>query len=88
LHWGNGLLWGLGLGLVGLPTAIVGLGCYCFPLLPDAPLAWFPWVWLGLTFCAHGSWFVLGLVEYYQVPRYVSFKLWLQQQFSLSLFFS
>ncbi|MGA1262885.1 MAG: hypothetical protein ACO331_03125 [Prochlorothrix sp.] len=75
----NPSLWALGGGLVLLPTLLVALGAYIFPPLPGAPLAWFPWAWVGLTLLIHGGLFGFGVLEYYQVPRYVQFKLWLQQ---------
>ncbi|MEB3272829.1 MAG: hypothetical protein ACO4CG_16495 [Prochlorothrix sp.] len=75
----NPAFWGLGIGLVGLPTLLVALGAYIFPPLPGAPLAWFPWAWVGLTLVIHGALFGFGVLEYYQVARYVQLKLWLQQ---------
>ncbi|KKI99057.1 hypothetical protein [Prochlorothrix hollandica] len=75
----NPALWALAIVLVLFPSGLVASGAYFFPVLPDAPLAWFPWAWVGLTLLSHGGLFLFGFLEYYQVPRYVQCKLWWQQ---------
>ncbi|MFW6264103.1 MAG: hypothetical protein ACOC3E_01095 [Cyanobacteriota bacterium] len=63
--WGY---WLAGIALVIFPTTIVGLGAYLFPPLPGTPLAWFPLLWTGLTFCAHLMCLLWLVAEYYQFP--------------------
>ena len=43
----------LGILLVIVPTAIMTLAVYLFPVEPDVPLAWFPKFWAIATFCGH-----------------------------------
>ena len=76
------LLFGVGITLTVLPTALVLLSGYMFPPLPGSRGAWLPLAWAGLTFCFH-----LGLVawlvaEHCQFPLYVTSKVRLQQYFS------
>jgi hypothetical protein len=58
----------LGLAFVLLPTAIVSLGVYLFPPLPDSALYWLPFIWAGLTFLAHLTCLLWLILEYYQFP--------------------
>ncbi len=71
LQWGYRLL---AIAFVSLPTLIVGYGAYLFPTLPDSPLSWFPWFWVGLTFLAHFSCLLWLILEYYQFPLSLYFE--------------
>ncbi len=63
------LAYGLfGVALIILPTAIVSLGAYCFPPLPNSPLSWLPQVWIGLTLLSHASFLAWLTVAYFQFP--------------------
>ncbi|MEA5509873.1 hypothetical protein VB715_08865 [Crocosphaera sp. UHCC 0190] len=62
------------LAFVILPTTIVGLGAYLFPPLPDSPLCWFPYFWVGFTFLAHLGCIVWLILEYYQFPMALYFE--------------
>lgn len=65
LGWGY---WLAAVALVILPTTLIGLCAYTFPLTPDIPLSWLPTVWTGLTFLSH-LWIIGWLViEFYQFP--------------------
>lgn len=68
------VIWLVGVALVVLPSAIVGLSAYTFPALPGSPWAWFPTVWLGCTFLVHFLLVTWLMVEHYQLPLYVSTK--------------
>lgn len=76
------LVWILCLGLVILPSAIVGIAAYIFPPLPDSPWARFSSVWALTTLILHGVMVAWVLAEYYQLPLYVSSKIRLQRLLS------
>jgi hypothetical protein len=76
------LVWILCLGLVLLPSAIVGIAAYIFPPLPDSPWARFSSVWTLATLILHGVMVAWVLAEYYQVPFYISSKIRLQRLLS------
>lgn len=66
--------WGVLIGafaLVLLPTSLISFAVYLFPPIPDVPLYWFPYMWIGLTFICH-LWFVLSLIS-----SYYQWSLWL-----------
>ena len=69
--------WGyrfLALGFLVLPTLIVAAGAYLFPVLPDSPLGWLGWFWVGLTFISHLSCLLWLVLEYYQFPLSLYFE--------------
>lgn len=72
LGWGYLLA---ALALVFLPTTLIGLTIYSFPPTPGTPLFWFPYVWAGLAFLSHL--FIIGwlVIEFYQLPIRVYFRL-------------
>lgn len=72
-------VWLLAVLLVFLPSGIVAIGAYMFPTFPDDPLGWLPWTWVILTFATHLVLFTWGLLEYYQVPLYLSVRFRLQR---------
>ena len=71
----NGWIWCLAIAFVILPTSIVALGAYVFPPLPDSALRWFPFVWAGLTLCAHSACIAWLVMEYYQFPAVLFLRL-------------
>ena len=77
--WGYGLF---GLILIILPTAIVALGAYCFPTLPNSPLSWLPKLWVVLTLIFHLSFLIWLAAVYFQFPFGSYFRL-LQERFYL-----
>ena len=80
--WGYGLF---GLMLIVLPTAIVGLGAYCFPPLPHSRLSWFPNFWVVLTLIFHVSFLIWLAAVYWQFPVRSYARLW-QERFYLLMF--
>ncbi len=66
--------WFAGTLFVLLPTAIVGLGAYLFPPLPESPLAWLPLFWTILTFLTHLACLGWLMLEYYQIPLALYFQ--------------
>ncbi len=65
----------VGIALILLPTLLVGLAVYLFPPLPDAPGAWFPLVWVGLTCLSHLILVVWLAGESYQFPPYRALRI-------------
>jgi len=64
------------IGLVFLPTTLLGLSAYYFPPVPGSRLSWFPAAWTGLAFLSHLG-IVLWLVaEFYQFPVGTYFRAW------------
>jgi hypothetical protein len=76
------VIWLVGVSLVVLPPGLIWLSSYTFPPLDGA---WFPKVWIGLTFGLHFSFVTWLMLEHYQVPLYVSLKVrirqWLDRRF-------
>lgn len=58
----------IGVTLVVLPTALVGLAGYTFAPLDDSPLGWVPPVWTVLTCICHLYFVAAFVTEYYQLP--------------------
>jgi hypothetical protein len=58
----------LSLAFVLIPTGIVSLSVYLFPPMPESPLSWLPFIWMGLTFLSHLTCLVWLVLEYYQFP--------------------
>ncbi|MBE9179488.1 hypothetical protein IQ268_13035 [Oculatella sp. LEGE 06141] len=75
------LVWMVGSALVVLPAAIVWLSSHVFPPLPDSNWAWFPTVWVACTFTFHLLLVGWLLVEHYQLPLYVTGKIWIRGLF-------
>jgi len=73
----------LGTALVVFPTLLVGLAVYLFPPLPDAPGAWFPPVWVGLTGISHLVMVLWLAGESYALPLYRALRVLLSRQFTL-----
>lgn len=67
VEWGWAA-WIFAVGLVVLPTTIIGLTAYTFPPSPDSTLSWLPFAWTGLTFSLHLA--IIGwlVMEFYQFP--------------------
>lgn len=63
--WATGVLGTL---LIVLPTLLMGVSIYLFPPTPDSALAWFPLVWMGLTFIAHLGLVLNLMADFYQFP--------------------
>jgi len=64
------------LGLIFLPTTLLGLSAYYFPPVPGSRLSWLPAAWTGLAFLSHLG-IVLWLVgEFYQFPLVTYFRAW------------
>jgi rubredoxin len=59
------------LGFVFIPTGIIALGTYLFPPLSGSSLSWLPFCWIILTFCAHLSFIIWLIIEYYQFPIFL-----------------
>lgn len=71
-------LWLIAFVLATVPSGMVWLSAYIFPPLPNSNWAWFPLFWVGCTFTAHllmAGWL---LAEYYQLPFYMTGKIWVQ----------
>ncbi|MBD1883262.1 hypothetical protein [Microcoleus vaginatus] len=64
------------IGLIFLPTTLLGLSAYYFPPVPGSRLSWVPVAWTGLAFLSHLG-IVLWLVgEFYQFPVVTYFRAW------------
>ncbi|MEP0870613.1 hypothetical protein NDA01_12440 [Trichocoleus desertorum AS-A10] len=72
------LIWLIGLILVVLPSALVGLASYMFPPLDDSPSNSVPLLWTSLTFCLHFILVAWLVAEHHQFPLYVACKVRLQ----------
>lgn len=69
----TGVVWFIGLVLVIMPAALVGLASYIFP--GTDPPAWsFPIAWTTLTFLVHAVLVGWLLAEHHQFPLYVTLK--------------
>ncbi|MBW4655745.1 MAG: hypothetical protein KME20_22295 [Kaiparowitsia implicata GSE-PSE-MK54-09C] len=75
------VIWLIAVAIVLLPPLVVGLSVYTFPPLPNSPLSWFPVAWVVGTFILHLTMVTWLLVEHYQFPRYVAFKIRLRELF-------
>jgi hypothetical protein len=70
--------WGamfVGLGLVALPTLVVGLSAYLFAPMPGSTLSWFPFFWTGFTFCSHLVLVLYLIGDYYQFPLWAYLRM-------------
>ena len=65
--------------LMVLPAVLVFLSYWLFPPLPNDAWSWFPLFWTALTLLGHSVLVLWLLVEHYQFPPYVSFKVSLQR---------
>lgn len=72
------IVWAIGVLLIIVPSGLIWLSGYMFPPLPGSSWYWFPSVWLSLTFASHFLLVSWLLVEHYQLPLYVSWKIQLQ----------
>lgn len=75
-------IWLVGALLVLLPPGLIWLSSHTFPPMRGSGWYWFPTVWIGLTFSFHFLFVAWLLVEHYQVPVYVAFKIRLQDWLS------
>ncbi|MBD2077744.1 hypothetical protein H6F86_28425 [Phormidium sp. FACHB-592] len=73
------VIWLVGVALVLLPPALIWLPSHTFPPLQGSTWAWFPSVWIGLTFGAHLTFVAWLLTEHYQVPFYITYKVRLRE---------
>ncbi len=71
-------IWLVGLALTILPPGLIWLSSHTFPPLQGSAWSWFPTVWISLTFLIHFFFVAWLLVEHYQVPFYISYKVRLQ----------
>ncbi len=69
------VVWFVGLALVLLPPVLIWLSSHTFPPMQGSTWAWFPTVWISLTFFTHFTFVGWLLAEYYQVPAYVTCKI-------------
>lgn len=69
------VVWLVGVALVLLPPALIWLSSHTFPPMQGSTWAWFPSVWIGLTFLAHFTFVAWLLAEHYQLPFYVTYKI-------------
>lgn len=69
------VVWLVGVALVLLPPALIWLSSHTFPPLHGSTWAWFPAVWISLTFGAHFAFVSWLLAEHYQVPIYITYKI-------------
>lgn len=70
----NLVIWLVGVALVLLPPALIWLSSHTFPPMAGSRWAWFPLIWVGLTFASHFLFVAWLLVEHYQLPIYVAWK--------------
>ena len=75
------VIWLVGVALVILPPVLVGIPAYIFTPLEGSDRSWFPTFWVGLTFLTHFLFVAWLMVEHYQLPLYVSYKIRLRQWF-------
>lgn len=73
------VIWLVGGALVLLPPALIWLSSHTFPPLRGSAWAWFPTVWISLTFCTHFTFVAWLLAEHYQVSFYVTYKVRLRE---------
>ncbi|PSN20663.1 hypothetical protein C7271_01155 [filamentous cyanobacterium CCP5] len=72
------------LGLVGalllvLPAGLIAGSAYVFPPLEGSPGASVPVVWATVTLAAHGVLVLWLVAERYQLPLYVTTRVWLRR---------
>lgn len=72
-------VWFIAFILAIVPGGLVWLGYYVFPPLPDSRGAWFPLAWIGLAFLVHLAIVFWLLLEYYQVPLYLTSRIQMQR---------
>lgn len=72
-------IWLIAFVLAILPGGLVWLGYYVFPPLPGSQGDWFPLAWVGLAFLVHLSIVFWLLLEYYQVPLYITSRVQARQ---------
>ncbi|MEM9162802.1 MAG: hypothetical protein AAGC54_07005 [Cyanobacteria bacterium P01_F01_bin.4] len=75
----GGVLWGLGLLLIGMPVSLILLSAYLFPPLNAAGAIHFPIMWALLTLLLHALMVGWLIAEHYQWPWYVAMKISLQR---------
>lgn len=71
-------IWLVGAVLVLLPPSLIWLSSHTFPPLEGSAWSWVPSVWIAATFLIHFSLVAWLLLEHYQVPFYVMWKIRLQ----------
>ncbi|MEG3858976.1 hypothetical protein [Microcoleus sp. herbarium12] len=64
------------IGLIFLPTSLLGLSAYYFAPVPGSRLSWFPAAWTGLAFLSHLGIVLWLVVEFYQFPTIAYFRAW------------
>jgi len=79
LGWGYAVA---AIGLIFLPSTLLGLAAYYFPPIPGTKLSWLPVAWTGLAFLSHLGIVLWLLTEIYQFPVRVYFRaLWRRLNF-------
>ncbi len=81
VEWGAAY-WIFAMGLVLLPTTIIGLAAFSFPPEPDSTLSWLPLAWTVLTFLSHLAIILWLVAEFYQFPIRTYLRIRGQQLFS------
>jgi ribosomal protein L37AE/L43A len=76
-------VWVLGVVISILPPTLIWLSSHTFPPLEDSGWSWFPAVWIALSFSIHFLMVAWLLVEHYQLPVYVAFKVRLGNLFGI-----
>ncbi|HIK09277.1 MAG TPA: hypothetical protein IGS52_03245 [Oscillatoriaceae cyanobacterium M33_DOE_052] len=79
LGWG---IWLAAFALILLPPTLIWLGGRIFPPLPGSPLSWFPDFWAVSAFFGHLTIVIWLVVEYYQFPLLVFFRVWRRRLWS------
>lgn len=75
------VIWLVGAALVMLPPTLIWLSSHTFPPLEGSQWSWFPLAWISLTFTCHFTMVAWLMVEHYQFPPYVTFKIKLRELF-------
>ncbi|MBC6479409.1 MAG: hypothetical protein GDA56_18175 [Hormoscilla sp. GM7CHS1pb] len=72
-------IWLVAIALVLLPPSLIWLGYHIFPPETGSKGYWFPPLWTLLSFLSHLAFVSWLIVEYYQLPIYVSLRVRLRQ---------
>ena len=73
------ILWISGMVLTFVPSGLVATSAYIFPPLEGSPGSAWPTIWAFATLISHALMVGWLMVEYYQLPLYVTAKVWLRR---------
>ncbi|NJP08123.1 MAG: hypothetical protein HC866_00480 [Leptolyngbyaceae cyanobacterium RU_5_1] len=73
------MIWLVGTVLVVLPPSLIWISSHMFPPMQGSTWYWFPTIWVALAFLSHFSFVAWLLIEHYQLPFYVTCKVWLRE---------